>query len=274
MRHEEIEKLEIELLLEAIFRRYGYDFRNYSYPSIKRRTWHRIAAEKLAGIAALQEKVIHDPSCMNRLFYDFSINVTEMFRDPLFFLSMRENVMPLLRTYPFIRIWVAGCSTGEEVYSLAILLEEEGLLAKSRIYATDMNARVLKQAAEGLFSLKTMKDNTDNYIKAGGKRAFSEYYTVRSNEAVFHSRIRECLVFAQHNLVTDKSFNEFHLILCRNVLIYFNRTLQEEVHDLFYNSLSPFGFLGLGNKESIRFTKHAKQYEDVDVQEKIYRKIR
>ncbi|WP_082220438.1 CheR family methyltransferase [Domibacillus robiginosus] len=273
MKPEEIEKLEIELLLEAVFRRYGYDFRNYSYPSIRRRVWHRIAAEAVTGIAALQEKVIRDPACMNRLFYDFSINVTEMFRDPLFFLSMRENVIPLLRTYPFIRIWVAGCSTGEEAFSLAILLEEEGLLSRSRIYATDMNARVLQQAAEGRISLKTMKDDTDNYRKAGGKRALSDYYTVKSNEAVFHSPLKECLVFAQHNLVTDKSFNEFHLILCRNVLIYFNRTLQEHVHDLFYKSLSPFGFLGLGNKESIRFTKHAQQYKDVDVQEKIYRKI-
>lgn len=272
MLSEEIEKLEIDLFLEAVFRRYGYDFRNYSYPSIRRRIWHRIAAEKLTGIASLQEKVIRDPSCMKQLFYDFSINVTEMFRDPLFFLSMRENVIPLLRTYPFIRIWIAGCSTGEEAYSLAVLLEEEGLLAKSRIYATDMNARALNQAEQGVFSLRTMQENTDNYIKSGGKRAFSEYYTVASNQAVFHPRIRECLVFAQHNLVTDKSFNEFHLILCRNVLIYFNRTLQEQVHDLFYKSLSPFGFLGLGNKESIRFTSYTQNYTDVDVREKIYRK--
>lgn len=269
----EIEKLEIELLLEAIFRRYGYDFRNYSYPSILRRVWHRIAAEKLTGIASLQEKVIRDPVCMERLFYDFSINVTEMFRDPLFFLSIRKNVIPLLRTYPFIRIWIAGCSTGEEAYSLAILLEEEGLLMKSRIYATDMNTNALTHAEQGVFSLKYMKGNTTNYIKAGGKQAFSEHYTVVSNNAVFHPPIKERIVFAQHNLVTDKSFNEFHLILCRNVLIYFNRTLQEQVHDLFYNSLITFGFLGLGNKESIRFTKHAPHYENVDVQEKIYKKI-
>ncbi len=272
MTPDETEKLEIDLLLEAVFRRYGHDFRNYSYPSIRRRVWHRISAEKLTGIASLQEKVIRDPFCMKQLFYDFSINVTEMFRDPLFFLSMRENVVPHLRTYPFLRIWVAGCSTGEEVYSLAILLEEEGLLGKSRIYATDINSQVLNQAKNGLFSLKSMKENTDNYIKAGGKRAFSEYYNVEKNRAMFHPRIKDRLVFAQHNLVTDKSFNEFHLILCRNVLIYFNRTLQEQVHDLFYKSLIPFGFLGLGNKESIRFTKQTIQYEDVDNKEKIYRK--
>jgi chemotaxis protein methyltransferase CheR len=269
----ELEKLEIDILLESIFRRYGYDFRNYSYPSIRRRIWHRIAAEKLTSIALLQEKVLRDQNCMNRLFYDFSINVTEMFRDPLFFLSIRLNVIPVLRTYPFIRIWIAGCSTGEEAYSLALLLAEENLLKKSRIYATDMNKNVLKQAEQGIFSLKDMKLNTDNYIKAGGKRSFSEYYKVVSNGAVFHSSIKERLVFAQHNLVTDKSFNEFHLILCRNVLIYFNRDLQDHVHDLFYKSLINFGYLGLGNKESIRFSRHAQHYADLDVQEKIYRKI-
>jgi chemotaxis protein methyltransferase CheR len=270
---EEREKIEVEMLLEAVYRYYGFDFRNYAFPSIKRRLLHRIHAEGLKTITSLQEKVLHDPASMERLLADLSINVTAMFRDPNFFLSFRKNVIPILRTYPFIRIWHAGCSTGEEVYSMAILLHEEGLYERTRIYATDMNENVLQVAKGGIFQLDKMKDYTKNYLQAGGTKSFSEYYTAIYNAAKFQPFLKKNIIFAQHNLVTDQSFNEFNVILCRNVMIYFDRKLQEHVHDLFYESLSMFGVLGLGNKESMRFMKHSVNYEEIDAQEKIYRKI-
>jgi chemotaxis protein methyltransferase CheR len=270
----ELERIEILLLLEGVYLRYGYDFRNYSYYSLQRRIWHRVKAEKLTSISALQEKVLHDRRCMERLLSDLSINVTEMFRDPNFFLTLRKKVVPLLRTYPVIRIWHAGCSTGEEVYSMAILLKEEGLLAKSRIYATDINKDVLQTARSRKFPLEKMRTYTTNYQKAGGKRDFSEYYSIEEDTAVFNSELTKNIVFAQHNLVTDASFNEFNVILCRNVLIYFNKSLQEQVHQLFFESLSTFGILGLGDRESITFTKYANHYEGFNAHEKLYRKVR
>lgn len=271
---ETLEKLEIELLLQGLYSRCGYDYRNYSYNSIKRRIWHRVHVEKLNSITGLLEKVLHDPDCLKRLIADFSINVTEMFRDPSFFLCFREKVVPILRTYPSIRIWHAGCSTGEEVYSMAILLHEEGIYDKAKIYATDINTDVLKTAKAGLFPLKNMRKYTNNYISAGGKKAFSDYYQVTDNGVKFHSYLSKNMVFAQHNLVTDRSFNEFHIILCRNVLIYFNKALQEKVHELFYESLGKFGILGLGDKETILYSVKADCYEGISTGEKLYKKVK
>lgn len=233
----ELERVEIDVLLEAINRHYGFDFRSYAYASLRRRVWKRIHAEGLATISALQERVLHDAEAMERLLLTLSINVTAMFRDPSFYLVFRTQVVPLLRTYPFIRVWLAGCSTGEEVYSMAILFMEEGLYDRVRLYATDINDTVLQQARLGIFPLDKMQEYTQNYIRAGGKRAFSEYYTAAYDGALFLPALRERVVFAQHNLVNDRSFAEFNVILCRNVMIYFDRTLQNRVHELFYESL-------------------------------------
>lgn len=271
---DELERIEIELLLQGMYAWCGYDYRDYAYNSIRRRIWHRIHAEKLTTVTGLLEKILHDPSCLQRLIADFSINVTEMFRDPLFFLHFREKVVPMLRTYPSIRIWHAGCSTGEEVYSMAILLHEEGLYEKTKIYATDINANVLKTAKSGIFPIDNMRKFTNNYLKAGGKRAFSDYYSVTNNGVKFHPYLTKNVVFAQHNLVTDRSFNEFHVILCRNVLIYFNKTLQKKVHELFYESLCMFGILGLGDKETILYTDRSNCYEDISVGQKLYKKVK
>lgn len=270
----ELERVEIELLLEGIFRHYGFDFRSYAYASIRRRLWKRIDAEHLSSVSELQALVLHDTSAMERLLLDLSISVTAMFRDPGFYQVFRADVVPLLRTYPFIRIWHAGCSTGEEVYSTAIVLEEEGLLDRTRIYATDVNDAVLQQARSGIFPLNRMQEYTENYIKAGGKRSFSEYYTAKYDGALFSPALTRNTVFSQHNLVTDQSFSEFTVIFCRNVLIYFDRNLQNRVHALFYESLVMFGILALGSKESLRFSEYESCYEKLDTREKLYRKVR
>jgi chemotaxis protein methyltransferase CheR len=270
----DLERLELELLLEAIFRRYGFDFREYAPASLRRRLWRRISAEGLDTVSALQERVLHDPRVMERLLLDLSVNVTAMFRDPSFYAALREKVVPLLHTYPFTRIWVAGCSTGEEVVSLAILLQEEGLYDRTRVYATDINELVLEQARAGVYPLDKMQEYTQNYIRAGGARAFSEYYVARYEGALFSRSLYDNVVFAQHNLVSDRSFNEFNAILCRNVMIYFDRPLQNRVHELFYTSLETFGVLGLGHKESLSFTPHEDCYEQLDAPERLYRKAR
>jgi chemotaxis protein methyltransferase CheR len=270
----DLEAVETQLLMEGIFRHYGFDFRDYSLPSLKRRVWKRIYEEGLSTISGLQEKVLHDSSCMERLLLDLSINTTAMFRDPSFYLSFRRKVVPLLRTYPFVRIWHAGCSTGEEVYSMAILLQEEGLYDRCRIYATDINEAVLQKAKDGIFPVATMQENTANYMAAGGTGTFSEYYTARYDYAIFRPSLRENVVFAQHNLVTDASFNHFNVIFCRNVLIYFNNTLQDRVQKLFLNSMEMFGILGLGKKETIRYTAVADCYDDIDRDERLYRRVR
>jgi chemotaxis protein methyltransferase CheR len=270
----DLESIEVASLTSAIYRYYGYDFRDYSYPSLKRRILKRVGGERLKTISGLQEKVLHDAECMQRLLVDLSINVTSMFRDPTFYLAFRKKVVPLLRTYPFIRIWHAGCSTGEEVYSMAILLTEEGLYDRCRIYATDINEKVLEKARLGIFPLATMQENTTNYIQAGGRHAFSDYYTARYEHTIFRPELRENVVFAQHNLVTDGSFNSFNVIVCRNVLIYFNDMLQERVHELFLESLEKFGILALGKKESIRYTSAASRFETIDEEERLYRRKR
>jgi chemotaxis protein methyltransferase CheR len=270
----DLERVEIELLLEGVYRHYGFDFRSYAYASIRRRLWKRVDAERLSSISELQALVLHDSTAMDRLLLDLSISVTAMFRDPDFYRVFREEVVPLLRTYPFIRIWHAGCSSGEEVYSAAIVLEEEGLLDRARIYATDINDRVLKQAKAGIFPLNRMQEYTENYIRAGGGRSFSEYYTAMYDGALFSPSLTRNTVFSQHNLVTDRSFSEFHMVFCRNVLIYFDRALQDRVHSLFYDSLVMLGILALGSKESLRFSQYEDCYEMLHVKERIYRKVR
>jgi chemotaxis protein methyltransferase CheR len=270
----ELERVEIELLLEGIYRQYGFDFRSYAYASIRRRLWRRIEAEGLTTVSALQNRVLHEPAMMEQLLLDLSINVTAMFRDPSFYLAFRQQVVPLLRTYPFIRIWHAGCSTGEEVYSMAILLEEEGLYERARIYATDINELVVHRARAGIFPLERMQEYTENYIRAGGTRSFSEYYTAKYDGALFSPALQRNVVFSQHNLVTDRSFAEFNVILCRNVLIYFDRELQARVHGLFYESLVHLGILALGSKESLRLSGYESSYEELSGPHRIYRKVR
>ena len=269
----DVEDIEVALLLEAIYRRYGFDFREYAPASLKRRLWRRAHGEGVETISALQDRVLHDPACMERLLLDLSINVTSMFRDPRFYAALREKVVPLLRTYPFTRIWVAGCSSGEEVYSLAIVLDEEGVLDRTRIYATDINEAVLERARLGVFPLDKMQEYTHNYLEAGGSRAFSEYYLADYDGAVFDRRLVENAVFAQHNLVSDRAFNEFHMIVCRNVMIYFDRPLQQRVFRLFHESLARFGVLGLGQKETIRLSGFTGSYEELDAQAKLWRKV-
>jgi chemotaxis protein methyltransferase CheR len=269
----DLERLEIELLLEGVFRHYGFDFRAYAYASIRRRLWKRVEGEGLRTISGLQDRILHDPEAMERLLLDLSVNVTAMFRDPSFYKEFRDRVIPLLRTYPFIRIWHAGCSTGEEVFSMAILLEEEGLYDRARLYATDINDVVLQRAKQGIFPLDRMQEYTENYLKAGGKHSFSEYYTAKYDGALFSPALTRNIVFSQHNLVTDRSFSEFHVIFCRNVLIYFDKGLQNRVHSLFYDSLVMLGILALGSKESLKFSQYEPCFEKLSPTEKLYRKV-
>jgi chemotaxis protein methyltransferase CheR len=270
----ETEALELQLLLEGIYRQYGFDFREYAPASLKRRVWRRVQEEHAGTITGLLERVLHDADVMERLLLDLSINVTSMFRDPTFYAAFREQVVPMLRTYPFTRIWIAGCSTGEEVYSLSILLHEEGIYDRTRIYATDINETVLGRAREGVFPLEKMQEYTENYIRAGGKRSFSEYYLAKYEGALFDRTLTDNVVWAPHNLVQDRGFNMFNVILCRNVMIYFDRALQTRVHQLFYDSLERLGILALGHKESIRFTGIENAYQELDVHERLYRKVR
>ncbi len=269
----ELEALEVKLLLEAIYNRYGYDFRDYAYSSIHRRLMNRMQTEGLPSLSALQDLILHEPAAMERLLISLAVHVTSMFRDPEFYVAFREKVIPHLRTYPFIRLWHAGCSTGEEVYSMAILLRESGLDDRCRIYATDLSDGVLRRAHTGVFPLQVMREYTENYLQAGGSRSFSEYYTAHGSDAMFHCLSPERAVFAQHNLVSDGSINEFNAIFCRNVMIYFNRKLQDRVHKLIYESLGHLGFLVLGRKESLQFSPYESCYKEIDAREKIYQKV-
>jgi chemotaxis protein methyltransferase CheR len=270
----EAEVAQIRELLQAIFDQYGTDFRSYALSSLRRRLHKQLGHENLSSIKDLQVLILEDPAAMGRLLQTLTIHVTAMFRDPAFFLAFRESAVPLLRTYPYIRLWVAGCATGEEVYSLAILLEEEGLYDRCRIYATDVSDRILEKARAGIFATSLMQEYTRNYQNAGGKGSFADYYTADDDFAILRSNLRRNIVFAAHNLVGDTSFNEFHAIFCRNVMIYFDRALQDHVHGLFYDSLLTFGYLGLGRSENIRFTRHAQAYEPVHAKEKLFRKLR
>lgn len=264
--------LEIDLLLKAVFRLSGYDFRLYNRSSITRRIENRMRISNLSTITELTNMIIHNKDYLHQILNDFSINVTEMFRNPSFFKAFREEIIPKLRDFPQIRIWHAGCATGEEVFSMAILMEEEGLMDKTVIYATDMNEDVLEKAKNGVFPIHKMQAYTKNYQLAGGKESFSQYYKTDRQYAYFHKSLLENIIFAQHNLVTDQSFNEFHIIICRNVLIYFTQKLQNQVHHLFYESLMNGGFLGLGDKETLRFIDIVSNYNEVNNSERIYQK--
>jgi chemotaxis protein methyltransferase CheR len=268
-----VEEIEFELLFEGVQRQWGFDFRNYAPASLRRRVLNFMRNEHIPTISMLQDRVLHDCDWLNRFLYALSVNVSAIFRDPAFYRAFRREVIPLLRTYPFIRIWLAGVSMGEEVYSLAILLREEGIYNRCRIYATDINEAVLKSAKGGIYPLDLMQTYTSNYIKAGGTQDFSQYYTAAYDNVIFKSSLRENVVFAQHNLAGDASFNEFHVILCRNVMIYFNSELQAAVHHLLYESLVMFGVLGLGAKESLKFSPHEQAYEEIDTVAKLYRRI-
>lgn len=272
VRHEQAQDIELELLLEAIHRRYGFDFRDYAADPLRRRLSRRAHAEHVESLSELQGLLLRDPACMERLLADLSVNVTAMFRDPSFYAAFRRKVVPLLRAYPFTRIWCAGCSTGEEVYSLAILLEEEGLYDQTRIYATDISEYALEGAAAGVVPLARMQEYTDNYIRSGGTREFSEYYVAAYDAARFNQDLVGNVVFAQHNLATDRSFAEFHVILCRNVLIYFDTALQNRVTELFCDSLETFGVLGLGRRETIAFSAVADRFAPLAPDERIFRK--
>jgi len=265
--------IELRLLMEAIYLKYSHDFRNYSGASQKRRVLYALGQLNCPTISALQERVLHEPTMFMQLLQYLTIPVSEMFRDPEFFLALRRQAVPLLRTYASLKIWVAGCSTGEEVYSLAILLKEEGLLERSMIYATDINPQSLEKAKRGVFPVDSVRRYTQSYQKAGGTRAFSDYYTAAYDAALFDRSLCENVTFADHSLATDSVFAETHLICCRNVLIYFNKRLQDRALGLFHESLCHRGFLGLGAKESIDFSAYSMRFETLAKPERLFRKL-
>lgn len=270
----DLESIEIDLLLEGIYQAYGFDFRNYKRSTIERRIFHRMRMQGLVTVSELLNIVLHDEHVMERLFSDLTIGVTEMFREPEFFSAIRHKVLPLLAHKKFFRIWHAGCCTGEEVYSMAITLKETGLYNYARIYATDINDQYIDHARRGVYHLTSMQKSTQNYQRAGGKRDFSTYYQATSHDVVITPELRRNIIFAQHNLVTDHSFNEFDLIVCRNVLIYFNSLLQERVFNLFHDSLAPGGCLALGSKEHLPLGNLDGNYEEIDGAVKIYQRLR
>ena len=266
------DEIDLRLLMEAIYLKYSYDFRDYTGASQKRRVTYALTQLGLPSVAALQEQVLREPATFTRLLQYLTIPVSEMFRDPSYFLALRRQVVPVLHTYPSIKVWVAGCSTGEEVYSLAILLREEGLLERSQIYATDINPASLDKARQGIFALDTLQKYTVNYQRAGGTRAFSDYYTAAYDAVKFDPSLCVNVIFADHSLATDSVFAETQLVSCRNVLIYFNRQLQDRALGLFYESLCHRGFLGLGSKESVDFSAYANRFDPLVRAERLFRK--
>ncbi len=264
--------IEIDCLLEAVFRRWGYDFRDYSRAHVRRRLLHRMDMAGMGSVAEMMHRALTDREFFGSLLAALSINVTEMFRDPPFYRALREEIVPRLRTWPFVKIWHAGCATGEEVYSMAIVLREAGLEGRARIYATDFNPEALRRAKDGIYPLEAMRNYTRNYQAAGGEGSFADHYTARYDSALLDRSLRANIVFSEHNLVTDGVFGEMHLIFCRNVLIYFNAQLQARVLDLFHDSLCPGGFLCLGTKESMQFSGHPQAFEQVLAGQKIFRR--
>jgi chemotaxis protein methyltransferase CheR len=267
--------LEVRLLLEAIFDRFHYDFRSYAMASLKRRLGQACDRLGVTTLSGLQERVLHEPESFSMLLQYLTVQVSDMFRDPEFFLTLRTRVLPVLATYPSIKIWCAGCSTGEEPYSLAILLHEEGLLDRSIVYATDINAQALREAAAGVYPLARLRGFTENHRRAGGRASLSDYYHsagTSSESAIFDTALRRKITFSDHSLATDNVFSEVHLVTCRNVLIYFDHALQTRALRLFAEALIGRGFLGLGSKESLRFSEAAPSFEDFALSERIYRK--
>lgn len=267
-----VEEIEIDLFLETVVRRYGYDFRHYARASLKRRLASLKARCGVRHVAELIPRMLRDEQCFEGYLRDMSVTVTQMFRDPKFFQTFRNQVVPVLRTYPFFKIWHAGCATGEEVYSMAILLAEEGLYDRAQIYATDFNNDSLAKAKAGMYSLEKMKQYTENYNEYGGRRVLSDYYVAKFQSAMINRSLGENISWANHNLVTDGRFGEMHVILCRNVLIYFDRSLQLRVLSLFHDSLCHHGFLGLGTQEAIEFTKARSQFTPMSHEQRIFRK--
>ena len=264
--------IELPLLLEAIYRKYHYDFRGYAVASLKRRLGQAMSRFDCRTLSQLQDRVLHEPGLFPVLLDFLTVQVSEMFRDPAYFLALREKVVPLLRTYPSLKIWVAGCSTGEEVYSMAILLQEEGLLDRSIIYATDINANALERAQSGIYDAARVAGFTASHRKSGARSSLSDYYTAAYGKAVFDKSLKTNIVFADHSLSTDSAFSEVQLVSCRNVLIYFDRKLQDRVLGLFRDSLCRKGFLGLGAKESLRFSAHSYAFSDFAITDRIFRK--
>jgi chemotaxis protein methyltransferase CheR len=270
--HSDID-IELRMLMEAVYLKYNYDFRDYTGASQKRRVLVAMRELGCDTVSALQARVMHDPKAFAQLLQYLTIPVTEMFRDPEYYAAVRAQVVPFLKTYPSLKIWIAGCSTGEEVYSMAILLKEEGLLERSLVYATDINPQSLEAARRGVFPLDRMRLYTENYQKAGGARAFSDYYTAAYGGALFDRALVENVTFADHSLATDSVFSETHFVSCRNVMIYFNRRLQNRVLGLFHESLCHRGFLGLGSKESIDFSSYGERFEALSKRERVFRKV-
>ena len=268
----QVEDIEIRLLLEAIYQLYGYDFRSYSPASMRRRIMHRLTMSGFSTVLEMTDRVLRDRQFFVILLNDLTVNVTEMFRDPEFYKAFREEVVPVLKTFPFIKIWHAGCSTGEEIYSMAILLEEEGLYERAMLYATDIDKNVLAAAKKGIYPIHAFKQYTDNYRRAGGRQSLSDYATARYDSVIMEQRLKRNIVFADHDLATDQVFGEMHVILCRNVLIYFDRPLQQRVFKLFGESLDMGGFLCLGTKESLRFSGNEESFDVVNRSLRIFRK--
>ena len=274
MNHQsELSLQEVEEIIAWVNSKYGYDFKGYARTSLQRRLLRFMDNMYLSNLRQLEHFLTITDNALNFLLEHITVNVTEMFRDPEFYRSIRQSVIPMLSSYPIIKIWHAGCSTGEEVFSMAILLHEAGLLQRSRLYATDVNFLNLEKAKKGILPLEVLKDYTNNYIQSGGVQDFSSYYTARYKQVIIDKDLRSNIIFAQHNLVADQVFNEFQLIFCRNVLIYFNNDLQNKVASLFYDSLTPLGYLALGSKETMHYTLLNKDFEAVDKQ-KIYRRIK
>ena len=266
--------IEVKLFIEAVFMKYKYDFRQYSLASIKRRLSSVLIVYKINTISALQEKVLYEPDFFNAVLQYMTISTTEMFRDPNYFLAFREKVLPYLQSYPSIKIWVAGCSSGEEAYSFAIIFKEAGLLERVMIYATDINPVILEKAKAGIYRLDEMKKNTLNYQQSGGLKSLSDYYTSSYNAAAIDPELKKSIVFADHSLATDSVFSEMQFVSCRNVLIYFDKELQNRAINLFHDSLSMKGFLGIGSKESLKFSSQSTAFENWSANERIYRKLK
>lgn len=264
---------QIDLLLKEVMEEYGYDFNDYALPSLKRRLNRLYTLDKFLHFGAFHQKVMQDAVYFRHFVEELTVNVTEMFRDPVFFQHLREEVLPELASHPFIRIWHAGCSTGEEVYSMAILLKEAGLLQRSLLYATDINPAVLEVLKKGIYPLRYMKQYSENYIQSGGTQDFSRYYTAKYDWAKLDEGLQKRMVISPHNLVSDSSFNEFQLIICRNVLIYFSKKLQNKALQLIDNSLEPTGFIALGGKESLKYSSIASRYKQLPHRQRIWRKM-
>jgi chemotaxis protein methyltransferase CheR len=264
---------ELELILNDVLELFGYDFLNYSRASIKRRVARLISNDRFPSFAEFRFRLRSDKVYFERFVEEITVNVTEMFRDANFFATLRSQILPILATRPLIRIWHAGCSSGEEVYSMAIILKEANLLHKTLLYATDISPMMLEKVRRGLFPMSQMKLYSENYLRSGGTRDFSSYYTAQYDYAKFDEQLSKRIVLSTHNLVSDGSFNEFHLIMCRNVMIYFDKPLQDRVLHLFYDSLELLGYLALGAKETLKFTDVSSRFKQVENKERIWRKI-